>query len=290
LAQWFMTGPFGWIQQAHCHGDIPLWPIKALCDHLEATCDFAILDAAVAWTQPGSATTTTTTSSLLDHVAANLAWLRANCIPGTALLRYGGGDWNDSLQPARPEFRERLVSSWSVALCYQVLRRLEHASHRSGRTFPGLAGLAAAVAADFRRHLIIDGTLCGFFLFDAGSSSRGQPLLHPRDQLTGIPYRLLPMTRSMLGDLFTPAEAASHDALIRQHLLAADGARLMDRPPAYRGGGGVRFSNAPNSAPASPAKSASSTPTPTSAISRPWLTSATPMPCSTAWAASPRPP
>jgi len=234
--QWFMTEPFGWIQQAHCHGDIPLWPIKALCDYLEATSDFAILDAAVAWTQPGSAATTTATSPLFDHLIANLGWLRANCIPGTALLRYGDGDWNDSLQPAKPEFRDRLVSSWSVALCYQVLRRLEELSRRCGRQFPGLSGFADAIDNDFHRHLLIDGTVCGFFLFDAGSSMRGQPLLHPQDQLTGIHYRLLPMTRSMLGDLFTPQEAARHAGLIHQHLLAADGARLMDRPPAYRGG------------------------------------------------------
>ena len=234
--QWFMTDPFGWIQQAHCHGDIPLWPLKALCDYLEATADFAILDAAVAWTQPGSAVTTAETSPLLEHVVANIAWLRANCIPGTALLRYGDGDWNDSLQPAKPEFRERLVSSWSVALCYQVLRRLEELSGHCGREFAGLAGFADALEKDFRHQLVIDGTLCGFFLFDAGSSTHGQPLLHPQDQLTGIHYRLLPMTRSMLGGLFTPAEATRHEQLIRQHLLAADGARLMDRPPAYRGG------------------------------------------------------
>ena len=234
--QWFMTDPFGWIQQAHCHGDIPLWPLKALCDYLEATADFAILDEAVAWTQPGSAVTTAETSSLLGHVVANLGWLRANCIPGTALLRYGDGDWNDSLQPAKPEFRERLVSSWSVALCYQVLRRMEELSRRCGREFDGLHGFADAIEKDFRHILLIEGTLCGFFLFDAGSSTSGQPLLHPLDKLTGIHYRLLPMTRSMLGGLFTPQQAERHEQLIRQHLLAADGARLMDRPPAYRGG------------------------------------------------------
>jgi len=234
--QWFMTEPFGWIQQAHCHGDIPLWPIKALCDYLEATSDFAILDEAVAWTQPGSAATTAETSSLLDHVVANLGWLRANCIPGTALLRYGDGDWNDSLQPAKPELRERLVSAWSVALCYQVVCRLDELGQHCGREFPGLTGFADAIKKDFRRHLVIGGILCGFFLFDEGSSTRGQPLLHPQDRLTGIHYRLLPMTRSMLGGLFTPQEAARHAELIHQHLLAADGARLMDRPPTYRGG------------------------------------------------------
>ena len=234
--QWFMTDPFGFIQQAHCHGDIPLWPLKALCDYLEATSDFAILDTQVAWTQPGTAATTQETSSLFEHVVANIAWLRDNCVPGTALQRYGDGDWNDSLQPAKPEFRERLVSSWTVALCYQVLRRLEELSRRSGREFPQLAGFADAASADFHRLLIINGTICGFFLFDENSSTTGQPLLHPQDRLTGINYSLIPMTRSMLGGLLTPAEAEHHLGLINQHLLAADGARLMDRPPAYCGG------------------------------------------------------
>ena len=234
--QWFMTDPFGSIQQTHSHGDIPLWPLKALCDYLEATSDFAILDTQVAWTRPDDASTTAETSSMLDHVVANIGWLRANCIPGTALLRYGDGDWNDSLQPAKPEFRERLVSSWSVALCYQVLRRLEVLGRRCDRFLPRLSKFTVAVAADFHRFLIIDGTLCGFFLFDENSAVSGQPLMHPQDRLTGINYSLLPMTRSLLGRLFTPAEAAHHHNLIKQHLLAADGARLMNRPPAYRGG------------------------------------------------------
>lgn len=234
--QWFMTDPFGWIQQAHCHGDIPLWPLKALCDYIEASGDFSILEEQVAWTQPGSAQTTSETSPLIDHVAANIKWLRDHCVPGTALLRYGDGDWNDSLQPAKPEFREKLVSSWTVALCYQVLRRLEDLSRQSKRAFPGLDGFADSVKADCHKHLIIDGTICGFFLFDEKSSSSGQPLLHPHDKLTGIHYSLIPMTRSMLGGLFSKEEMSHHLSLIEEHLLAADGARLMDRPPAYRGG------------------------------------------------------
>lgn len=234
--QWFMTDPFSWIQTPHCHGDIPLWPLKALCDYIEATADFTILDEAVDWTDPATSRPAGNPTSLLDHVTANVAWLRDHCVPGTALVRYGDGDWNDSLQPAKPELRDRLVSSWSVALCYQTLRRLETLSARSGREIPGLDGFADAVAVDFRRMLIIDGTLCGFFLFDENSASTGQPLLHPQDNLTGIRFRLLPMTRSMIGGLFTAEETARHLALIREHLLAADGARLMNRPPAYRGG------------------------------------------------------
>jgi 1,2-beta-oligoglucan phosphorylase len=245
--QWFMLNPFGHIQQSHSHGDIPLWPLKALCDYVEATADFSILDEPVAWTLYGEGSRTERCSPLIEHVEDSLAWLRRNCRAGTSLVRYMDGDWDDSLQPAKPEYRERLVSSWTVALSYQVLRRLEEVSRRSGRTFAGLGGFADEVHRDFHRFLIIDGVVCGFFLFDSDSALNGQPLLHPSDQQTGIHYRLLPMTRSMIGGLFTPGEAASHGAVISEHLLAADGARLMDRPAAYKGGVSEIFQRAESS-------------------------------------------
>ena len=234
--QWFMLAPFGHIQQSHSHGDIPLWPLKALCDYLEATADFGILDEPVPWSRAADGAMDAHPSPLIRHLEANIGWLRANCRPGTALLRYNDGDWDDSLQPAKPEFRNRLVSSWTVALCHQVLRRLEDVSRRSGRTLAGLEGFAEEVRRDFHRLLVIDGVVCGFFLFDSDSADSGKPLLHPSDRLTGISYRLIPMTRSILAELFTPGEAELHHRLIREHLMAADGVRLMDRPPVYKGG------------------------------------------------------
>ena len=245
--QWFMLDPFGGIQQSHSHGDIPLWPLKALCDYLEASADFGILDEPVAWTRYEDGSLTDRRSPLAKHLEDSLAWLRRNCSPGTALLRYKDGDWDDSLQPAKPEFRDRLVSSWTVALCYQVLRRMEEVCRRSGRTLAGLDGFADGVCRDFHRFLVIDGVVCGFFLFDADSALAGQPLLHPSDRLTGIRYRLIPMTRSMLAGLFTPEEAERHCRLIADHLLAADGARLMDRPPTYKGGISEIFQRAESS-------------------------------------------
>lgn len=245
--QWFMLSPLGHIQQSHSHGDIPLWPLKALCDYLEATSDFTILDELVAWTRYGEGSLTDHCSPLVEHLEDTLAWLRRHCSPGTALVRYMDGDWDDSLQPAKPEYRERLVSAWTVSLCYQVLRRLEELGRRSGRTFAGLEGFADAVDRDFHRFLVVDGVVCGFFLFDSDSLLTGQPLLHPADKLTGIHYRLLPMTRSMIGGLFTPGEAAHHCDLISRHLLAADGARLMDRPATYKGGVSDIFQRAESS-------------------------------------------
>jgi cellobiose phosphorylase len=55
------------------------------------------------------------------------------------------------------------------------------------------------------------------------------------------------MIHAIIADLLTPAQAARHVALIREHLLGADGARLFDRPPAYRGGPQRHFQRAESS-------------------------------------------
>ena len=52
------------------------------------------------------------------HVDKLLAAVRERFIPDTHLIRYGEGDWNDSLQPADPKMRDWMVSSWTVALLF----------------------------------------------------------------------------------------------------------------------------------------------------------------------------
>ncbi len=47
--QWFMLEPYSAIQDKEAHGDVIVWPLKALCDYVEATGDFAFLDEPVAW-------------------------------------------------------------------------------------------------------------------------------------------------------------------------------------------------------------------------------------------------
>jgi 1,2-beta-oligoglucan phosphorylase len=73
-------------------------------------------------------------------------------------------------------------------------------------------------------------------------------LLHPSDKKTGLAYSLLPMTQSMIGGLFTQAQARKHLSLIRKHLLFSDGARLMDRPIVYHGGPETFFQRAESAA------------------------------------------
>ena len=234
--QWFMLEPYAHIRDRHSHGDVIIWPLKALCDYVEATDDLAVLDAPIAWRGEDLAATARR-DPVSVHVEKLLATVRERFIPGTCLIRYGEGDWNDSLQPADPRMRDWMVSSWTVALLFQQLNRYAAVLARAGRgtEAEGLTALAAAMRADFNRHLMRDGTVAGYALFDADGGAP-ELLLHPADSRTGLRYSLLPMTRSIIGGLFTGDQARHHLGLIREHLLFPDGVRLMDRPVTYRGG------------------------------------------------------
>ena len=234
--QWFMLDPYFEIRDRHSHGDVIVWPLKALCDYVEATDDLTFLDEPVAWRRDDFKPTTHK-DTLSAHADKLLETVRSQFIPGTHLIRYGEGDWNDSLQPADPKLRDWMVSSWTVALLFQQVGRYALVLHRAGRKKQAaeLQALAQAMRADFDRHLVRDGTVAGYAVFAPG---RDEPelLLHPSDRRTGLRYSLLPMTRSIIAGLFADEQVRHHLDLIREHLLFPDGARLTDRPVTYRGG------------------------------------------------------
>ena len=132
--QWFMLEPYGAIRDRHSHGDVIVWPLKALCDYIEATNDLAFLDEPVAWRREDDFESTTRKDPVAAHVDKLLATVRERFIPGTHLIRYGEGDWNDSLQPADPKMRDWMVSSWTVALLFQQLSRYAEVLRRAGRS------------------------------------------------------------------------------------------------------------------------------------------------------------
>jgi 1,2-beta-oligoglucan phosphorylase len=247
--QWFMLEPYSAMRDRHSHGDVIVWPLKALCDYIEATNDTAFLDEPVAWRRDADLASTERTGAIGAHVAKLLATVRERFIPGTHLIRYGEGDWNDSLQPADPKLRDWMVSSWTVALLFQQVTRYAEVLRRAGRNgeADGLSELAAAMREDFHRHLIRAGTVAGYALFDP-DREQPEPLLHPGDKRTGLRYSLLPMTRGIIAGLFTPDQARHHLRLIREHLLFPDGVRLMDQPVTYRGGPELIFRRAESSA------------------------------------------
>jgi 1,2-beta-oligoglucan phosphorylase len=235
--QWFMLDPYAAIRDRHSHGDVIVWPLKALCDYIEATNDLGFLDEPIAWRREDDFERTAHRNPVAAHVDKLLATVRERFIPDTHLIRYGEGDWNDSLQPADPSMRDWMVSSWTVALLFQQLTRYAEVLRRAGRgdEANGLSGLAAAMREDFNRYLIRGGTVAGYALFDPGQEEP-ELLLHPSDTRTGLRYSLLPMTRSIIAGLFTEEQAQHHLRLIRDHLLFPDGVRLMDKPVVYHGG------------------------------------------------------
>ena len=171
--QWFMLAPYGFIQDPHSHGDVPIWPLKALCDYIESTGDLAFLSEPVPWQDAES--------TIAAHCETLLAALQASFIPGTHLVRLGEGDWNDALQPADPAFKERMVSSWTVALLFQQLRRYAEILRRAGEAarVAGLEDLAASMRADFNRHLIRDGAVAAT-PFSAPMAARPNSSFTPR--------------------------------------------------------------------------------------------------------------
>jgi len=237
--QWYMHPPYAQIASDHAHGDVPFWPILAAAQYLEASNDFGFLDEKLPYFDAQTHAPTHDADTVRGHLERALAAVAEACLPGTALPAYGHGDWNDSLQPADPSLTSRMASGWTAGLYHMALRRFAGAVAQNGETERAdqLNAQADRVRDDFHSRVMKDGVAAGFYLQGDGPDH----LLHPSDTTTGVTYRLLPMIRGVLSELFTPDEAASHLALIKQHLLAPDGARLMDRPPVYRGGPMTHF-------------------------------------------------
>lgn len=223
------------------HGDVVHWPVLALGRYLLASADVGVLDEPVGWYAGGTPRPPT---PLLDHVHRALDRARAGMLPGTHLVAYGHGDWNDSLQPADPAMAATMASAWTVTLHHQSLVTLADGLAASS-AHSGLVGElraeAAAVAADLHRHLLVDGELAGYVQLGA---DRPRYLVHPRDAETGLRHGSLQMIHALAGDLLDPDQAAHHVDLVRAHLMGVDGVRLFDRPPGYHGGQTRHFQRA----------------------------------------------
>ena len=74
--QWFMLEPYSAIQSKEAHGDIIVWPLKALCDYVEATGDFAFLDERVAWRREDNFEKTAQADPIATHVDRLIATVR----------------------------------------------------------------------------------------------------------------------------------------------------------------------------------------------------------------------
>lgn len=222
------------------HGDVVYWPLLAVGQYLNATGDLSVLEEEVAFTGDGRAGGSGTVA---EHLRRALDVIESTFLDGTSLPAYGHGDWNDSLQPADPDLARRMVSTWTAVLQAESLSRL---AEGLGTAYPDLAArareLAAGASRDVEQHLVVDGVMAGYGV--AGAEGVLEPMIHPRDSRTGLTYSVLPMIHAIAGDLLSPEAARDHLAIIEQHLLGPDGARLFDRPVAYRGGPTETFQRA----------------------------------------------
>jgi 1,2-beta-oligoglucan phosphorylase len=242
--QWFMFfDRERGIRPGDSHGDIVYWPVLALAQYLAAAGDAALLDEVLPFFDHAGEDAAEK-ATVWQHVERALDLMGRRVIAGTRLAAYGHGDWNDSLQPARPDMRERLCSSWTVTLNYQTLTALADALGRLGDTGRAatLKARAASILEEFQRVLMVDGVIAGLAYFH--ENGRTDYLLHPRDGATGLSFRVLPMIHAIINEMLTPSQAETHLALIREHLLGPDGVHLFDRPMAYHGGPQTYFQRA----------------------------------------------
>ena len=228
--QWWMFDSYSQIRAGDCHGDVYYWVIISLASYVKVTGDVKVLDEKVPYFGGSELFT------LNEHVELLIKMIEDSYVGETALVPFGGGDWNDSLQPKNEELAKRLISSWTVEMNYQAFSDYVEVYENAGNVQRAneLREVVKKIKADFNQYLVKDNVVAGYgYVEDDGNIS---VLLHPTDTRTGIKYSLLPMDRGILSGIFTKEQAEFHQNIIDKHLKGPDGARLMDKPLNYKGG------------------------------------------------------
>lgn len=243
--QWFMFDNYYRIQAHESHGDIVIWPLRTLALYLKATQDYTMLDEKVPFMSKKENAFVHFEKTLLDHITETLNCIERSYIPNTHLPRYGGGDWDDTLQPANHDLTEKMVSGWTIALLYDALNTLsiELADHPISKR---LTAMKSDMQQDYNRYMVKQGVPAGFIVFNDDQSI--DYLLHPSDQNTGLKYRLLALKRPIISEMIDLTQANQYKELIKTHLKHPDGVRLMDTAVNYRGGLKTYFSRAETAA------------------------------------------
>ena len=241
--QWFMFDKYVNIHAADAHGDIIAWPLYVIGTYLNITGDYSILDEKIPYLSRETHQFTTYTESLFDHIKKEIDYIKANFLHDTHLSCYGDGDWDDTLQPHDAKLKTYMASSWTVGLTYKGMKGLALAfTDEMPKVSKELSELASGIEADFRKYIMSSDVIPGFLYLE--DPEKPEFMIHPTDEKLGIDYRLLPMQQSVISELFTPAEAASHLQIIREHLKCPDGVRLMNKPATYSGGVSTKFKRA----------------------------------------------
>ena len=243
--QWFMFDQYRHIQAHESHGDVLVWPLKALATYLDTTNDLSILSIPLPYMDKHLGQFTKEKKPMHEHVWDILDTLQKSSIPGTSLPTYGGGDWDDTLQPANQTLTKQMVSAWTVALLFETLTILSKFTIFTDHRQQDLNTYKDAIEKDFHQYLIVDDVPAGFVIF---YPDHQEVLLHPNDKTTGLKYRLLPFNRGMISQIFDPKQIKGYQTIIHQHLRHPDGVRLMNTAVTYQGGKKTYFQRAETAA------------------------------------------
>lgn len=244
-SQWWMFDSYSDIRANEAHGDVVYWPIIALCNYIKTTSDSAILNEELPYylgnNQFGNKAT------LLQHINQLIDLITNSYIKNTSLVPYGGGDWNDSLQPVSKDLAQRMISSWTVEMNFQAFKQLQQIFEFIGdkQKAKELNDICDKIKIDFYKHLVKDDVIAGYGLVENNGSI--SQMLHPTDSTTGIKYSVLPMNRGIISSIFNKDIALKQQPIISKHLTGPDGIRLMDRPLKYKGGIQTIFQRAESS-------------------------------------------
>ncbi len=120
--QWWMFDSYTNIRADSSHGDVFYWCIIALSNYIKVTGDLKFLGEIIPYYHEDAVASAEKTP-LGEHVDRLINMIVDSFIPGTALVPFGGGDWNDSLQPVSSVLAQRLISSWTVEMNYQAFNQ-----------------------------------------------------------------------------------------------------------------------------------------------------------------------
>ena len=240
--QWFMFDRFYNIQQHESHGDIIVWPGRLLGLYLNSTHDYSILEEKIPYMSMATNDYTKETYTVLEHLENEIKNIEKDFIPNTYLSSYGGGDWDDTLQPANKAYADNMVSGWTVALTYEMFMLLHTGLNDKYAEYKNkYLELANNIKKDYNKYIYVDNVPAGFILFENDTTKE---IIHPRDNNTNMKYRLLPMNRGIIGELFDEEQKDLALTTIRENLLYPDGVRLMDKTVPYKGGLNTYFQRA----------------------------------------------
>lgn len=224
--QWFMFDNYRNIQAWESHGDIIVWPLRTVAYYLEQTNDTSILDVEVPYNnrQDGGYVGNDT---ILKHIENEVKTIVESMVEDYNLPSYGGGDWDDTLQPANKSLTKKLVSGWTVLLLIDALKKFNEFTNDYFKD------LLEKITKAYNKYLLVDEIPAGFVYFGENGP---ELMLHPQDQKTGINYRLLPITRGMIAEHYDKKNLNKYLEIIDQNLMHNDGVRLMNTTVKYTGG------------------------------------------------------